>query len=218
MINVNLLPRNLIPRQRNLIPHLVVGGLAIVLLIWYGSTLATMSIKLSRSEQNLEAINIDIAKLDDVVRQVRQLEQEKLYVSKKEDAVEQMMSGRTLWSNELCTLADIVPKGVWLDEIAISSRRRPVTVEVPNPNRKPGQPPTIEKTVVQAFPALRMTGYALSSKREKGLNSIGAFIRNIKGDEEFSLRFIAPEMRSIERQQISKQTVMKFVMDCEIAN
>lgn len=218
MINVNLLPRNLIPRQRNLIPHLVVGGLAIVLLIWYGSTLATMSIKLSRSEQNLEAINIDIAKLDVVVRQVRQLEQEKLYVSKKEDAVEQMMSGRTLWSNELCTLADIVPKGVWLDEIAISSRRRPVTVEVPNPNRKPGQPPTIEKTVVQAFPALRMTGYALSPKREKGLNSIGAFIRNIKEDEEFSLRFIAPEMRSIERQQISKQTVMKFVMDCEIAN
>jgi hypothetical protein len=71
--------------------------------------------------------------------------------------------------------------------------------------------------VVKAFPALRMTGFALSPRREKGLNLIGELIRNIKRDEVFSLRFIAPEIRSIERQAYQEETVMKFIMDCEIA-
>ena len=106
----------------------------------------------------------------------------------------------------------------WLDEINMSTRKRPVTVEVANPNRKPGEPETITKTVIQSFPALRMTGFALSPKREKGVSLIGEFIRNVKQDEEFSMRFIAPEMRSIERKKFNDQTVMKFVMDCEIAN
>jgi len=217
MINVNLLPKDLIPKKRNFIPYIAIGALAVVLFMWYGSSLASTSFKLANGQQELEAIQDDISKLDDIVSQVKQLEQEKMIVSKKEQAVEQIMAGRTMWSHELYTLAGLVPEGIWLENISIGSRKRPVVIEVPNPNRSPGQPPTIQKTVVQSFPALRMTGFALSPQREKGLSLIGEFIRNIKNDEVFSLRFIAPEMRSIERQDYKDQTVMKFVMDCEIA-
>ncbi len=217
MINVNLLPRELIPKKRNIIPHIAMAGLAVVLFIWYGTTLATMSIKLSRGQNDLRAINSDIAKLDEVVKQVERLEQEKLLVSKKQQAVEHMMAGRTLWSHELHSLAGLVPEGVWLDKIGLGTRRRPVTMEVPNPNRKPGQPPTIQKTVVKAFPALQMTGFAVSPRREEGLSLVGEFIANMKSDETFSLRFVSPEMRSIERERYENRTVMRFIMDCEIA-
>ncbi len=217
MININLLPKELIPKQRNFIPYIALAGIAALMVIMFGTQLVVKSIQLKRGAQSLVEIEGQISELQDVVNQVEQLEREKLLVSKKEGAVEQIMSGRTLWSYEMYTLAGLVPEGVWLDEIKISTRRRPVTVQMPNPNRKPGQPPTIEKTVVQAFPALRMTGYALSPQREKGLNLIGEFIRNIKRDEVFSLRFIAPEMRSIDRELYTDQTVMRFVMDCEIS-
>ena len=217
MINVNLLPKDLIPRRRNLIPYILVGGLAAVLFIWYGSGLAAASLKHARTRQDLKVVQNDIAQLQDIVNQVKQLEQEKLLISQKEQAVKQIMSGRTIWSHELRKLAGLVPEGVWLEDISVSSRRRPVVIQVPNPNRSPGQPPTVSKTVIQAFPALRITGFALSPHREKGLSLIGALIRNIKQDEVFSLRFVAPEMRSIERQDYMDRTVMKFVMDCEIA-
>ena len=217
MININLLPKELIPKQRNFIPYILIAGLAVVLFIVYGSQLTIMSVRLSRANGTLAGTEGEIAKLNDIVSQVEQLEIEKQVVSKKEDAVGQIMSGRTLWSHELRILADLVPEDVWLEELKISSRKRPVTVTVPNPNRNPGQPPTIEKTVVQSFPALRMTGYALSPQREKGLSLIGEFLRNTKKDDVFSMRFISPEMRSIDRELYMGQTVMRFVMDCEIA-
>jgi len=217
MININLLPKELIPKQRNFIPYILIAGLAVILFIVYGTKLTIMSVDLARANGDLAAIETDIAKLNDVVSQVEQLEKEKMLVSKKEEAVDQIMAGRTLWSHELRKLADLVPEGVWLEEVKISSRKRPVTTTVPNPNRNPGQPPTIEKTVVQSFPALRMTGYALSPQREKGLSLIGEFLRNTKTDEVFSMRFISPEMRSIDRERFMGQTVMRFVMDCEIA-
>jgi hypothetical protein len=91
-------------------------------------------------------------------------------------------------------------------------------VEVPNPNaHKSGQPPTLTKTQLKSFPALRITGYALSPHREKGIRLVGEFISNIETDEVFSLRFVSPEMRTIEREDYQDETVMKFVMDCEIA-
>lgn len=217
MININLLPRELIPKRKNFIPYILVSGLAVMLFIWYAGALVTRSIKLSGGRQELVAIENEIVQLQDIVRQVEHLQQEKLLVYKKQQAVEQITTGRTLWSNELYTLAGLVPEGVWLDEIGISTRRRPVTVEVPNPNRKPGEPPTVKKTVVRSFPALRITGFAVSPQREKGLSLIGQLLRNVKRHETFSLRFVSPEMRSIERDRYEDQTVMKFIMDCEIA-
>jgi Tfp pilus assembly protein PilN len=217
MININLLPRELIPKQRNFIPYILIAGLAVVLFIYYGTKLTIMSLDLSTSRNTLASTEAEIGKLSDIVSQVEQLELEKHVVSKKEDAVERIMTGRTLWSHELHILANLVPEGVWLEEVKISSRKRPVTVTVPNPNRNPGQPPTVQKTVVQSFPALRMTGYALSPQREKGLSLIGEFLRNTKTDDVFSMRFISPEMRSIDRERFMGQTVMRFVMDCEIA-
>ena len=217
MISINLLPKELIPKQRNFIPYIVLAGVAAVLFITFGTKLTISAVDLGNRGKDLLAIEGDIARLQDIVNQVEQLEQEKLLVTKKEEAVKQIMSGRTLWSHELYTLAGLVPKGVWLDEIKISTRKRAVTVQMPNPNRRAGQPPTIEKTVIKSFPALRMTGYALSPQREKGLSLIGEFIRNVKTDEIFSLRFIAPEMRSIDRERYMNQTVMRFVMDCEIS-
>lgn len=216
MIKVNLLPRELVPKKRNFIPYVAVAALAAVLFLWFGSSLATSFAELVKSKRDIAALEVELAGLEEVVKQVKLLEQDKQLLSQKEQAVVQITEGRTVWSHELYVCAGLVPDEIWLEQMGLSSRRRPVTVDVPNPNRSAGQPETIKKTVVQSFPALRLSGYALSPHREKGVELVGQLIRNIERDEVFSKRFIAPEMRSIERRDYKDHTVMKFVMDCEI--
>ncbi len=218
MIKVNLLPKDLLPKKRSFLPHLVVLARAAVLFLWFTSSLAATYSELRAKKRDLAKLQNELAQLKDVVAQVNQLEQEKLLLSQKEQAVLQITTGRTVWSHELYILAGLVPKEIWLEHLDLSSRKRPVTVETPNPNKAPGQPPTIRKTVIQSFPALRLTGFALSPQREKGVELVGDLIRNMKTDKIFSKRFVSPEMVSIERQQYKNETVMKFVMDCEIAS
>ncbi len=216
MIRVNLLPKELVPKKRNFLPHVAVAALAVVLLLFYGSSLATTYTELSNRKAELAHLQGELANLEDVVQQVKLLEQDKNLLSQKEQAVVQITADRTLWSHGLYVFAGLVPKEIWLEHVSLSTRRRPVTVEVPNPNKAAGQPPTIQKTVIQSFPALRITGYALSPHREKGVELVGEFIRNMEKDEVFSKRFVFPEMRSIERHEYKGHTVMKFVVDCEI--
>lgn len=216
MIKINLLPKELVPKERNYLPHVAVAALAAVLFVWFGSSLVVTYAKLHEKEEHLAQLQNELAGLDKAVAQVKQLEAEKDVLSQKEQAVSQIMAGRTVWSHELYVLASLVPEEIWLKNLALSSRRRPVTVDVPNTNRSPGQPPTIKKTVIQSFPALRLTGYALSPHREKGVELVGRFIRNMTDDDIFSKHFVMPEMISIERQEYKDRTVMKFVMDCEI--
>ncbi|RJP17969.1 MAG: hypothetical protein C4520_15290 [Candidatus Abyssobacteria bacterium SURF_5] len=217
MIKINLIPRELVPKKRNLLPHFAVAVLAGVLLLWFGSSLAASYSQLDQDQKRLVLIEEELDSLQEAVAQVKQLEKDKELLSQKEQAVVQITTGRTVWSHELYVLAGLVPDGLWLERVNMSTRRRPVTVEVPNPNRNPGQPPTIQKTVVQSFPAIRLSGYALSPHREKGLELVGKLINNIKLDDEFSVRFVSPELKSIERQEFRGSTVMKFVMDCEIS-
>jgi len=216
MIKINLLPKEFVPKKRNIIPYVLLGGLTIVLLVWYGTGMVTNLTKLATSKIELQALNQELTNLEDAVKQVENLEREKVLASQKEKAVEQIMSGRTRWSHELFVFVRLVPNEIWLDNVGLSFRRRPVTIDTPNPNRGPGQPPTIRKTVMQSFPALRLSGYALSPRREKGVQLVGKLIDNIHNDGVFSKRFIAPEMLSIERDSFEEQTVMKFVVDCEI--
>ena len=214
MISINLLPKKFVPKKRNFVPHVAVAALAAVLFLWFGSSLATTYAALGESQQEIARLRGDLAQVEDIVKQVKRLEGDKQLISDKEKAVAQIISGRTVWSHELYVLADLVPTGTWLEHMGMSTRRRPVTVMVPNARQ--GQPP-VAKTVIQAFPALRLTGYALSPRREEGLELVGEFIRNMTEDEAFSRRFVSPEMLSINRNDYEEQTVMKFVVDCEIA-
>jgi Tfp pilus assembly protein PilN len=218
MIDINLIPKSLIPKKRNFLPHLVIAAIAVILLSWYGSSLAISYAELASKDGQIASLEEDIAKLDYVVERLNELNRQKKLVEDKEKAVNQITSGRTIWSHELYVLSGLVPKDIWLEKVELSSRRRPVTVTVPNPKAHvQGEPPTLTKTEVRSFPALRITGYALSPRREEGVRLVGEFINNMKIDETFSLRFVNPEMRTIERKEFREEIVMKFVMDCEIA-
>ena len=218
MIDINLIPKDLIPKKRNFLPHLILAALAVILLSLYGSSLAITYAELGSKDGEIQSLKNDIAKLDYVVEQLDELQQQKNLVEDKEKAVNQITSGRTVWSHELYILAGLMPKEIWLEKLELSSRRRPVTVVVPNPKAgQKGQPDTLSKIELRSFPALRITGYALSPHREKGVSLVGELIANMKSNEVFSMRFISPEMRTIERKDYRDETVMKFVMDCEIA-
>jgi len=218
MIDINLIPKELIPKKRNFLPHLILAALAVILLSLYGSSLAITYAELGSKDGEIQSINNDIAKLGNVVERLDELQQQKNLVEDKEKAVNQITYGRTVWSHELYILAGLMPKEIWLETVELSSRRRPVTVIVPNPRAgQKGQPDTLSKIELRSFPALRISGYALSPHRERGVSLVGELISNMKNDEIFSMRFTSPEMRTIERKDYRDETVMKFVMDCEIA-
>jgi hypothetical protein len=217
MIKVNLLPKEFVPKKRSFAPHAALAALAVVLFLWFGNSLAATYSQLGDKQNELIGIQGELTKLEDIVKQVKQLEEDQVLAADKEKAVSQITAGRTVWSHELYVLAGLVPDEIWLEHLSLSTRKRPVMVEVPNPSRSAGQPQTIKRTVIESFPALRINGFALSPQREKGVELVGQFIRRMKQDDAFSKRFISPEMISIERQSYRDQTVMKFTVDCEIA-
>ena len=73
MIIINLLPKELVPKRRNFVPHLVIAGIAVVLFFWFGGSLAASFSELNARQNDLAGLKEDLAKLDDVVKQVKQL-------------------------------------------------------------------------------------------------------------------------------------------------
>lgn len=216
MIHINLLPKELIPKRRSVLPYVAVAGLAVILVVWvlvsFVGVVSQRSEKLARKDQ----LENELRSYDDAIAQVRLLEAEEGKLALKEEAIDEITAGRTVWSHEMWQLAHLVPDEIWLKELKIGDRRRAVQVEKPNPNRSRGAPPTITTTEIRSFPALVVTGYALSPYREEGVRLVGELITNMKQNEEFSTRFVEPEMRTIERKDFEGHTVMQFVMDVEM--
>jgi len=218
MIHINLLPAELIPKQRNIAPYVAVGVFAIVgTLFLMFSFLGVQRMRAEKLGQRVQLEN-ELRSYDDEIAAVEKLRARDAQLSEKEEAIDQITAGRTVWSHEMLELAGLVPERIWLSEMRLSERRRAVEVEKPNPNRSAGAPPTIKTTEIRSFPALAFTGYALSPYREEGVSLVGAFIQNMKDDTEFSLHFVEPEMKTIERDEFADEVVMRFTMDVELGS
>ena len=216
MIHISLLPPELVPKRRNVLPYVAVAGLAVVFTLWIISSVLGVQSQRKQKTAQRDQLRIELDSYADAVHQVELLIEEQERFASKEEAIGEITAGRTVWSHEMYQLAGLVPEEIWLREMKLGHRRRVVMVEKPNPNRARGAPPTIITSEARQFPALVLTGYALSPYREEGVRLVGEFITNIKQDSEFTLRFRNPEMKMIERRDFEGETVMQFVMDVEI--
>jgi Tfp pilus assembly protein PilN len=219
MININLIPKDLIPKKRNFLPHLAITALAVILLLWYGGSIVKTYAEKKSKEERIQFLKQEISKLDFVEEKLKEQQRQKALVADKEKAVSQITSNRTIWAYELRLLAGLIPPKAWIDKLELAQNKRMILVEAKNPKAgQKGQPDMITKRESQTYSVLRITGYALSPSREEGISLIGELISNMRNDENFSLRFLDPEMRTIERKDYEGETVMKFVIECEIAS
>lgn len=216
MIHINLLPPELVPKRRNIVPYVLVVFLAAGLTLALLNSYWGVQRERARLETERDRVQAELDSYAATVEKVELLMAQQDRLALKEEAIREITAGRTAWSHELYELSWLVPEEIWLQEMTIGERRRSVMVEKPNPNRQPGAPPTITVAEIRSFPALVFTGYALSPYREEGVRLVGQFISHIKQDPEFATRFVDPEMRTIERKDFEGKTVMQFVMDVEI--
>lgn len=217
MIKINLLPERYRPKGKNPLPYIFVALFALGVLMGIGWSFLSLSGQKSSLLKEIQATDSQLQSLSEVVNAVKQLEQEENLLAVQEKTIEEITAGRVIWAMQLYLLANLVSDGIWLDEITMSTKQRPVTKEVSRPDpRDPAKFTTITQTTMESFPALLISGYALSPVGEEGVERVGQLIRNLETDAQFSSTFSRPEMRSIEREMIEKTTVMRFKMDCEI--
>lgn len=216
MIHINLLPAALIPKRRNILPYAAVAMLAVMFTGWIVSAQLAVRAERKHKTATRTALQAELDSYAETVRQVQNLIAEQDRLAQKETAIAEITAGRTVWSHDMYTLAALVPEEIWLRDMRLGERRRPVMVEKPNPNSARGQPPTITVPEIRTFPAIVLTGYALSPYREEGVRLVGELITNMKQDDTFATHFVEPEMKTIERERFEDHTVMQFVMDVEI--
>lgn len=192
MIKVNLLPHEMRPIQRSLVPHLLsllllaaaIGGMAWVLLGQIGE-LNEMNHQVARQQSNLDA-------LGDVVKEHNELTEQKLLLQDKIEIIQEILEDRTIWSQHIHQLATLTPENIWYKRIRLTSRRFPE--ERPLIDRRTGrqeidprtQQPRTTRVQVERI-ILEVSGYAIDD--ETGVSSTSVLVTNTENDEKFSSTF-----------------------------
>lgn len=114
MTEINLMPPVLVEKKkgqwRNIIIGLVLGGIIVLLTVWY----AGIVLGVKQKEAKLDKINAQLAELQPHLTEIRQLEVEINEMKKRVDVIVQLDKGRFLWAHLLDEMSQCLPIGLWL--------------------------------------------------------------------------------------------------------
>jgi Tfp pilus assembly protein PilN len=201
MIIVNLLPHHLRPIKRTPIPHI----LSVMVL---AGVLVTIGILFVRNVSTLGGINAeilttqtDLASLQYVLDESDRLTQQKKNLRARTEVIQEILQGRTIWSQELNRLAHLTPENVWYSSISIIRKQR--TTYVDETDAK-GVVKSVAKRV--PYPVLELSGYARND--EDGIPSVEPLIKNTTQDCQFKSKFEmdAPSTDPVEFNGIQVQS------------
>ncbi len=214
MIRVNLLPSDLRPVERTLVP--VLGSIAVTVLILALAALNGLGLGSQISTQNEQLVQIqkelDDKDLRDALEAVDDLERKKKGLADRAQAVGTIVQDQTIWSEKLMHLARIVPEDVWLKEVEVITVYDVEQQLVQKPGVKELQ---MEEVRIPRL-ALKVTGYVLP-KEGSGIQKLGEFISNIENDPDFSTRFTAPEGWDFENADFQRNIPVKtFTIECKM--
>jgi Tfp pilus assembly protein PilN len=121
-------------------------------------------------------------------------------ITKRVNAIDELMGKRLSWAKKLNALSDSMTPGIWLNEMEYDER--------PVANVK------AVKGKVSGIPGrLLMNGFAAGSG-EQGLALIGKFITSLKGNEAFYSDFSDIELIASKSDKVEGQEVMNFKIGC----
>lgn len=121
MTEINLMPPVLVEKRkgrwRNVIIGLALGGIILLLTIWY----AGIVIGVKEKEAKLQKITKQIEDLQPKLIEIKQLEVEITEMKKRVEVIVQLDKGRFLWAHLLDEMSQSLPSGVWLKDFNYSS-------------------------------------------------------------------------------------------------
>lgn len=119
------------------------------------------------------------------------LKNEASRMEKKISLVEQLLSGRFIWSDTMESINESIVSGIWLNSFLLGEKTPPNT------------------SSKRAF--MSLSGSVVTSGGQ-GTATIGKFMNNLKENKEFSNDFDEIELGSIQRKSIKETEIMDFTI------
>lgn len=185
MIEINFLPVKY--RKRNIqLPDLseikaipiIIGVFSFLIGVYL-----ILSIILAVKTGALNRLNNEWQGMTGEKQHVDEIKKEIKYFKGKADLIDKLVGGRMLWAKKLNQLSDLIPDGIWLENLELGSRK--------------------DQQV------LILKGNVFSrSKEETALT--GDFIKSLRDNREFFADFSDIELESIKRHKLGETEVMEF--------
>lgn len=192
MIRINLLPKDMRPVQRTPLPHIMSLLVLVAVLMFMGNVFVNLQGELRTVERKIEKSEKELAGLADVVKEYDVLTKQKLLLQRKIVAIQDILKGRTIWSEQLLKLTTLTPDNIWYKRIRMVVKK--FSEEKPVLDKKTGKPvmdpktglPKMAKVPVEKQ-VLEISGYAIDD--ESGVSSTSTLAAQTTGDELFSSIF-----------------------------
>lgn len=231
MIRINLLPEQHRPVKKSILPYflsLVVFVLGLVIIIFFYISLHQKIFQFEVQKSNLQKeydspTNIkneegEFITLSGIVNEYRKLDKKKQELEKRVAVIQEILSDRIIWSENLFLLASLTPDNVWYDRIRVTWQTfREKVIKL---DQRTGKPVIDPKTKEPQFeqesikkPILEITGYVISG--EQGERQISPLIENTTDPEKASyfvkqFTLLRPK---IEDTEFNGFSVRKFTLE-----
>lgn len=147
----------------------------------------------------------------DSVDAVKKLEIKQEQLAAKEQAIGTITSDLIMWSKVLYELAGLVPEDLWLNNLKVDVSSTKVTKDNPDPD---ASQKTITETIITR--KLKVGGYAMSPRAERGVELVGQLVRAMEDDPGFSKRFSDPTPQGVFDDEFDSVSVKRFEIETVI--
>ena len=208
MIQVNLLPEELRPVKRTPIPYiisiLILLGVIAGIFYMYQNTGA----QIATHRANAAQANSEFALLEDVVNEHAEMVELKRTLSLKIATIDEIVSGRIIWSKQLFNLSKVLPDNVWIGDVEVATVRRRQTVMVLDPNTKQRVP----KEEIVPRKVLLVNGYVIAG--DDG-DDVQPLVEAVETNEEFTSMFQLVPFR-FEDTEFGGFPVKRFELEFDV--
>lgn len=219
MIQINLLPAHLRPIQRTPLPYIVSVALSAAVVAGIVMMFIAQRAHLSGLRLELSSEKKALADLKPIVDEANTLAQKKLALQSRILTIQEILSDRIVWSEQLHRLAALTPENMWLNEISVVMETVTETVieydvktQEALKDLKTGKVKT--KKVRVKKPALQVTGYVIND--EQGRREVNPIMQNTYDDKGFSANFTLTSP-FFEDTEFNGYPVRKFMLPFSIS-
>jgi hypothetical protein len=217
MIIINLLPPELRPIKRTPLPHIL--SVAVLLAALAGMAFMFISVtgRIGQAQQDLAKANEELEGLRKWVEEYNALSEKKEQLEAKIGVIQEILSNRIIWSEQLHRLAELTPENFWYKRIRETSKTvRVERVELdPKTGKevvdKDGKPKIVKENVKR--PVFEISGYVINN--EQGSSRINPLTYNTTQDELFSKIFTL-ESPNITDAEYNGYAVRGFALEYNI--
>lgn len=217
MIIINLLPENLRPIKRTPLPHMLSVLVMLLAIAALGGLFISVTGQIAGKEAELAKAEQELSGLSAIVEEYNALSAKKQQLEDKISVIQEILSDRIIWSEQLHRLSELTPDNFWYQRIRETSKtvrieRVAIDEKTGEPIRdKNGQEKIVRENVKR--PVLEISGYVIND--EQGSNTIYPLTYATTQDDHFSETFTL-DSPQITDSEYNGYSVRGFVLEYRI--